>query len=219
MVESEVKVVVNKDIIKPDDNDENIYHRIEEKLKNPKTYFAIGLTIFIVFAVIGLAYAEYQIAHEPTQYSHNIKTIARQITHKVNWTSQVSVMLSIFRNNLTVGLLLFTITLISTGLISFLFYIFNGAVLGYVLGEKLSLHSLMLILPHGIIEIPAIVYFGWIGTRFNMIDYLVIENKSVSDYKDNLIPMFKHLLIASSLLLVSAFVEAFITGRLAGLFS
>jgi len=227
MVEEEIQLRISDDVVKNDSGktvedselSNTIYYKIEEKLKDPKTYFIVGLTIFILFALIGLAYAEFQIHNEPAQYTKNIDTISRQVTHKIKWNSEFSVMIGIFKNNLTVGFILFTITLISSSLVSFLFYMFNGGVLGYVLGRKLSLHSLMLILPHGIIEIPAIVYFGWIGTRFNLIDELIIKRKSISEMKSSLVPMLKHLTFASLLLLVSAFVEAFVTGKIAGLFS
>lgn len=79
--------------------------------------------------------------------------------------------------------------------IIYIFFIINGIVLGLLLSSFSSITYLLLILPHGLIEIGAYVYLSDV----------------IMNLKDDKEKFFKHLGVAFLLLVFAAGVEAFIT--------
>lgn len=78
--------------------------------------------------------------------------------------------LSIFKNNLLI-ILQFYISIIFTNKIAYWLYAVNGVALGYSIGIvlKSNIKLFLLILPHGIFEIPCILATGYIiykGEKF-----------------------------------------------------
>ena len=121
------------------------------------------------------------------------------------------------------------ITLIVTG--SFTFSIltivnilYNGLTLGYLIGNALrngfSLNQLILLtLPHGIFEIPAIIIAGAAGFKipYEIIRYLAGKKEQILT-KEDIKEYLTLALISIILIVIAAFVEAYITPRIAEYF-
>jgi len=105
------------------------------------------------------------------------------------------------------------------GLAPVLFVVLNGMMVGmvvYVVGERIGIDRvIMLLLPHGIIEIPAILlacsYGLWLGRMF--FEKLRGKDVSMNEMVGEAISKFVKTVVP--MLLVSAFVEAYITPMLA----
>lgn len=180
-----------------------------------KTYFRISLTVFMSALIVSLliGYLQPQEVYEST-----LGKIMNKVTSNIDWSDNFSIMVSIWKNNLRVGLMMFVFTTLTNCIMTYIIYSVNGGVVGYVLSKHLNLQSIMLILPHGIIEIPAIFLFGWAGTKYNLITYTFFTKKeNRPPIKEYVMGSLKLIGLGLVLLAVSAFIEAYITPNLANL--
>lgn len=180
-----------------------------------RTYFRISLTVFITALIIGLfiGYLQSQEIYEST-----LDKIVEKVTSNIDWSDNFSIMTSILKNNVKVGLMTFVFTTLTNCVMTYIIYIVNGSVVGYVLSRHLNLQSIMLILPHGIIEIPAIILFGWAGTKYNLITYTFFtKEEEKPPIKEYILGFLKLICLGIALLTVSAFIEAYITPKIANM--
>lgn len=109
----------------------------------------------------------------------------------------------IFFNNLKVVLLLIFLGPLTFGLGSIGILIINGIILGGTLGNiKNDLNLISLLLPHGVIEVPILIFATSVGIKLTF-DLLSMKIK-VKDLSKNLSLILLGLLIAAS-------IETFIT--------
>ncbi len=180
--------------------------------KNNIIYSSITILIFTIGILIGV-------------YNHeNILEIARIIYNLspqgggISLNNKLFLFIFIFtRNTIT------TTLNISLGPIFGLFPLFSLLINGYLIGGIVMeisksygfAYALKGILPHGIFEIPAYLYSSILGFR---IAHIAIKNsfkgeEFINGYINSL---YKELKIVVPLLLIAAFIEAFITTALLG---
>jgi uncharacterized membrane protein SpoIIM required for sporulation len=96
--------------------------------------------------------------------------------------------------------------------------IYNGLPLGYLLKTNPEL-TLFLVLPHGIFEIPAIIIAGAAGFKipYEIVRYLMGKKETVLT-KEDIKEYFTLALISIVLIVIAAFVEAYITPKVAEYF-
>jgi stage II sporulation protein M len=124
----------------------------------------------------------------------------------------------IFINNSTKALMAMILG-IFFGLAPILFVFINGYLIGvvlYIVGMEMGLKNvLMLLAPHGILEIPAIIidcsYGVWLGRMF----YNRVRGHETSIKPYVLHALVQYLKIVLPMLLVAAFIETYITPLLA----
>lgn len=181
-----------------------------------KTFFLFSITIFFASLLFGILIS---FAQPEEVYNRNFEAISDKVTEHIDWSSNFSVMIGILKNNIRVGLIIYILALLLTSAPAYLIYITNGAVVGYVLAKHLNLKAIMLILPHGIIEIPGIIVFGYAGARYNLLtNYFFSENGQKIELRQLLLNSIKVFMLGVSILAISAFIEAYITLNIAQMF-
>jgi len=101
--------------------------------------------------------------------------------------------------------------------------LYNGIMIGYetklALIEDNLMTILVLILPHGIFEVPAIIIAGAAGFKipYEIIRYLM-GKKEQPLTKEDIKEYFKLALISIILIVIAAFVEAYVTPKIAEYF-
>jgi stage II sporulation protein M len=109
----------------------------------------------------------------------------------------------IFLNNLKVACFLIFLGPVTFGLGTFTVLIINALVLGGVFGSiKADLSLMRLLIPHGIIEIPILLFAASIGVKLAL---------NLLKLQINLRLLLKHLVIVIVGLLVAAGIETLIT--------
>ncbi|MDP3741047.1 MAG: stage II sporulation protein M [bacterium] len=129
----------------------------------------------------------------------------------ISWQSAAA----IWRQNLTVGLIAIFLGIIA-GLAPIVIVGFNFAVLGFISGAALFYGGdggpnfwifLITILPHGIVEIPALILSAALGLRFG---FSLINR----EFKKVFVQILQFLPLLAAMFLLAALIEIFITGNL-----
>ncbi len=181
----------------------------DRKFEGLVYHFAFMLAVFFLSAYLGYYSAKTNFVFAGEQ----MKALAKEFSF-VKTLSPLAIFLLIFINNSAKALISTTLGLFA-GIFPVCFVFINGYIVGLVYcvkGEQIGyFRALLYLLPHGVIEIPAILlacsYGTWLGVRF--IKRLRGENVDVkADLKmavkaciRNVIPM----------LLVAALIETFVT--------
>ena len=131
----------------------------------------------------------------------------------------LNMMVDLFLNNTRA-----TAQIILLGLIPFLFlpifsFVFNAVIIGAVVGMYPSMGfsitaALLGIIPHGIFELPAMIYSMALGIYLNIsiIKKMVSKDKKNINMKEILLHIVKsYIFIIIPLLLIASIIEAFIT--------
>jgi len=175
------------------------------------------LVAFLVTALIGYLFA----LKNPEMTAGVVNEIAREMVRKVGPVSNYGfeMFLKIFLNNSRVALLMF-ISGLFFGLGPWFLMATNGFAVGLVVGfshygKGLPLVRLLLaLLPHGIIEIPAIALAGASGILWYR---EAVKGKAGKRFIRGTERAITLLGLSILLLLVAAAVEAYVTPRVAGL--
>ena len=200
----------------------------EEWKRFKEKYLKIFILVFIIFIMIALL-SHVILVNNPDLSQKKFIDLAKKTLEKIPWqASGFRLCLAIFLNNLRVSL--FSILF---GLIPFIFLPILGAITngfnigiitsaisikGYNLGHIL----LSAIVPHAVLELPAIFYAVSIGVSLSyQISKRIIFGYDSSD--EPFILMLKRIFktwvgVIIPLLLVAAIIEAFITPFLAKIF-
>ncbi len=161
----------------------------------------LGIAVFLATSILGYVYPQYWIVE---QFFENVRNILSK--------TGLSLVLAIFLNNLRAAIIVFVggALFIIPGL---LFLGINGLLVGSTIkyaaeefGTPLE-KSILLIVPHGIIEIPAIALAFAFGAR------CFLKCRSLESAAKNILVA---AITITTLLLIAAFVEVFITPRVAG---
>jgi stage II sporulation protein M len=128
---------------------------------------------------------------------------------------------AIFFNNAIKTLLVIALGILF-GAITVLFLIVNGAALGIVFYLSIQSRglwrSLLVLLPHGILELPAVLLGTGIGLMLGRHSVNRLLGKAQTSLGSELVRAFYFFMaVIIPLLLMAAFVEAFVTPALAGL--
>jgi len=180
-----------------------------KKFEGLAYHFAFMLALFFLAAVIGF----YQAQADPFIAGRQVSQLGRFFSFVRN-LSPLEIFLLIFLNN-SIKALISTVSGVFAGIFPACFVFVNGYIVGVVYcvkGSQLGyFKALMYLLPHGVIEIPAILlacsYGSWLGLRF----VKKIRGKDVNLKDDFLFALKACLRYVIPMLLVAAFVETFIT--------
>ena len=127
----------------------------------------------------------------------------------------------IFLNNVTVALLI-TISGIFFGIGPIFFISFNGFIVGvvagvaYFTGKAHAERILLALLPHGIVEIPAIITAG-VGGILWYKEITAGEGGTGERFKKGASTALRFFALSVLLLLIAAIIEAYITPEIAGI--
>ena len=184
-----------------------------------RRFLVLSVVVFGVCAAGGYAASELypRAAEEPLQ---ELSEMASLFTHM----SAVHMMLFIFANNSIVALFA-SFGGIAAGFLPLLILIVNGFLVGIVYSITVATYSSGFffagILPHGVIELPAIffatalgLWLGWSALR-----YVFLKNESRFTVRNKLKRvLYTYLFVVVPLLFVAALIEAFVTPGVLSLF-
>jgi len=127
------------------------------------------------------------------------------------------------KNNLYLIILLIS-GAVTSGITTFINLFYNGLTFGFLVKEALEKgipinEVILLTLPHGIFEIPAIIIAGAAGFKipYEIIRYLAGRKETILT-KEDIKEYLTLTLISIILIVIAAFVEAYITPRIAEYF-
>lgn len=140
------------------------------------------MIVFIIFLFFGALFSKY-FATASSQYSLD----SFKVIH-LNWFTEI-----IFRNTIT--FLVLSSTLFLGNIVSIIFFCVNGFNVGLICGQLPIFQSVVLLLPHGVIEITSYVWLVHAVTHVNHMKINIIR--------------------AYCLLFLAAIIEVFVTPELA----
>ncbi len=187
--------------------------------KNAKEYlFATRYYIIFSAAIFFFSvYFGYALAGSSPEQAKNILEELRKMAEPVKSVSPFGLFLFIFLKNSTAVLIAILFGAI-LGLGPFFAVFSNGVFLGvfaYIFLKKFSIGVFLVgILPHGVIEIPVLFFAAACGFRLwrAVFRRIVFGEKKLSTEFSRIRIFFLNTLLP--LLLVAAFIEAFVTSRL-----
>ncbi|MBW9221537.1 stage II sporulation protein M [Methanothermococcus sp. SCGC AD-155-C09] len=122
--------------------------------------------------------------------------------------SQVDIFFMIIKHNLSTSTLIYL-----SNIFSIPFMAFNAFILAYTLSISNPLIFILLILPHGIIEIPALILCSSAGiVLFTSIVYRLKGNKYLAHMQ--FIDSLRMLLVSTILFVFAGIIESFITFKI-----
>jgi stage II sporulation protein M len=185
-------------------------------LKRLWTYLAASVLLFGLGSLIGTATIFYfpGIADQLAASLAGFVKIFRDLT-------PLQLAGAIFFNNAIKTLLVIALGILF-GAITVLFLIVNGAALGIVFYLSIQSRgrwlSLLVLLPHGILELPAVLLGTSIGLMLGRHSVNRLLGKAQTSLGSELVRAFYFFMaVIIPLLLMAALVEAFVTPALAGL--
>jgi uncharacterized membrane protein SpoIIM required for sporulation len=174
--------------------------------------FSLIFVVFLYICSFLLGYTIIPVASNGEKV-YNVEVLRLQ---KVNF-------IDILRNNLIVIIQLIVGALVF-GLLTVINIVFNGLSFGFLVSrafqKSLSLYAVAsLTFPHGIFEIPAIIVAGAAGFKipYEIVRYLM-GKKEQPLTKEDIKEYITLALISIILIVIAAFVEAYITPRIAEYF-
>jgi stage II sporulation protein M len=181
----------------------------------PRKTFGLLLLVFLAFSFVGYALG----TASPDTALEAVKKLIAQIGPLSD--SSFQNFLKIFANNSMVALLMFLSGLFF-GLGPWFIMAFNGLIVGLVvlavhrMGDMPLGQIILGLVPHGIIEIPAIAIAGVAGIVWYR-ELIKGDGDAAERFKRGAVKGLKLYLLSVVLLLVAALIEAYVTPRVAGL--
>jgi len=169
-------------------------------LKLTRNYIYFAVVLFFVSAFVGFLF--------PENFTFFEKFL-RDLVDKVENLSLLGLMWFIFKNNVTSA---FTAVIfgIFLGIFPVMNALINGSVLGYVFSKASAVAGfsvILLLLPHGIFELPAIFIALGLGMRLGMFVF-VPSGKKLKEFRDRLWGSLKvFFTIVLPLLIIAAIIE------------
>lgn len=185
------------------------------KMKTPKQIFVVLVLLFLISTSAGL-FAAFAAPEGALRIVHKIAS-----EFAVPSPEPFENFQRIFLNNIVVASLI-TASGIFFGIGPIFFISFNGFVVGLVAGVAYSTgrapadRILLALLPHGVVEIPAIITAG-VGGILWYREIVAGEGRAGERFKNGALKALKMLAISVLLLLVAAIIEAYITPEVAGI--
>lgn len=185
---------------------------IAESFKKEKSMFLISFLIFFAFLGIGLFVGSQFGDRIEKLLNEVLKNMFERILKNVNNKSEL--FWAILKNNMKVYLLTITIGTLTFGIVSLFVLISNGTLVGLVIpisAKKSSLiKTLLLLLPHGVIEIFAFITGAVASALF--LEYLISKKGKSQQELRSVLKRFAILsTTGAGLLVIAAMIEAYIT--------
>ncbi len=194
--------------------------RLVRYLYGIRLFIATVVALFLLSAAAG-----YMLPAASPGFSDALFSELQDKAGSLSGKSPAAVMLSIFANNAAVSLIALLLGL-AAGLLPLVFVVSNGMVIGIMLEmivEKLGAAGGAAvfaagILPHGVLELPAVLVSTAIGLRLGYVALRALFKGDVAvaaELKDGLL-VFLFWIVP--ILFVAAFVEAFVTAAILAYF-
>jgi stage II sporulation protein M len=189
-----------------------IYNTLREEriyLWRIRAYVWFALILFLLSVLSGALYAHY-FPTETAAYMEQLQSFFSTIAKQTPWQT----FLSIFGNNLNA---MFTVVAMGlfAGLFAFVFLVVNGFLLGMVGQLFLQKAALLVffagIVPHGIIEIPCMLFAAAIGLRIGATAITRLFGKSGGLIEEVALGLKFVTLILMPALALAALIETYIT--------
>ncbi len=164
--------------------------------------------LFLLSVIAGLSTPPRQGEELSEALKEQFRPLA-ELHNTTDLTSLTSLTLSIFMNNLRVTLLNLVLGVSVIGPAGVMMV--NGYVVGVVLSSRADLISgVALILPHGLVEIPTLIYSAALGTHLGI---TILSNvfRNPAAIKKVFREVMGKIPILALLLLVAALIEVFVT--------
>ncbi len=178
--------------------------------------FVLGLLlIFLAASFFGYAYS----LHNPENTLRIVRKLAEHIGSPPS--SDVHTFLKIFANNSMVALLS-TVSGLLFGLGPWLIMAFNGFIAGLVVGFVTETgrysftQTLLGLVPHGVIEIPALAMAGAAGIIWYR-EIVSGEGSGAERFKRGMRKALTMLVLSVLLLLIAALIETYVTPKVSGI--
>lgn len=184
-----------------------------EYIYSLKKYLLIITDIFILSLIMGLL-----VSIKNPGLSENYLVMFKESFGWIKTLNPLVIMLLIFLNNALKSLLALVLGL-GLGIIPVLFVAGNGIILG-MLADTISrqqgtLFVMAAILPHGIIEVPAILISAGIGLRLGYVMYLSLKGMKAEMKPELRQGVRFYMRVILPLLFIAAMVETFVTPLIA----
>lgn len=148
-------------------------------LKDSRTYLGIAFLLFAIGFGLGMVNADF-LQRVVIDQLKGLQEVSGKLSQSPN--PELSFFIFIFFNNAIKGVLMIYLGILA-GVIPVFFLLVNGMVLGYLI-ESQAAHGSNLadlvfkgLLPHGIIEIPAIIIASAFGIKFGMVSLRTLGRK------------------------------------------
>lgn len=178
-----------------------------------KLLIIIMFSLFLFGILLGVLTASYLLQFNPRL----VEDVVNQIRHTIGFAPKpytIETALNIFIRNTSVTLLTMALgfLIVVPGLIIFI----NGTIVGflayvvtYISGSIII--SLASLIPHGIVEVPAILIAAALGTRIGIDLWRYVIKRKKIDTTKTLGTVIKILMITISLLALASIIETYIT--------
>lgn len=185
--------------------------------RNVIWYFLFLGALFILSSLAGYYHAQ----SNPELAKENVEMISAEFSIIKDF-NPLLIFAFIFLNN-SLKALIATATGFFFGIFPIFFIVFNGYIIGiviFVAGLEMGVYRVLLhLIPHGILEVPAILlacsYGLWVGNLFYR---NVVKNQKIPIKKAIIEAILKCLRVVFPILLVAALIETFITPFIAGIY-
>jgi len=166
-------------------------------LKESKWYFVFSLGLFCLFFLVGFAF--------PIFFREQILELIAKLTDLLVGKSLLSSIFIIFLNNLRASLLAMIFGIL-VGIVPLAITVVNGYLLGFVsrgVVEEEGVFILWKLLPHGIFELPAVLFSVGLGLKIGA-SLFSRKRKTKEEFKESL-RFF--IFVVLPLLLIAAVIE------------
>lgn len=200
----------------------NIAKTLKDRYSQEKGFFLRSLARTFVFLLLLFAlsaYAGFAASHKDPEAARNFFELIRQNLEQkgfFNATGNLELFALIFFNNTFAS-----VVTVAAGIIPFIFLsavsiLGNGFMLGVVWAVssfegKRAADMILAILPHGIVELPALFYAGSLGIYLTLTVSKKLLGRDVSVKRGFADIARSFVLVVVPLLLLAAFLEAFVT--------
>jgi stage II sporulation protein M len=185
----------------------------EEYTVGTSRYFFILLGVFFIASTLGYSFA----SNNPQAGKSFVDQVFEGFKF-IDFSNPLEVFSIIFLNN-TLKSLVSILTGFFFGIFPFIFIFINGYLVGmvvFVKGSEVGFQTVILsLLPHGILEIPAVILASAYGMRLGNLFYRKVfkgDSMSISDAMKFFLMRFVRVIVP--ILLAAALVETFITPAL-----
>lgn len=194
----------------------DIKNEIKSTFADNKFLILFSATAFIISLILGYVYQ--------ASLHETFAPVVQEISNNLEQGVITFSFKDIFINNIVIVFEVFILGIIFC--FSIIILLFNGFFLGYFIGAQDNLfYSLMLIIPHGIFELPSLILAtsaGFVLFKFIYKSVKSYNNSSEGSFKNKMenavdinFKYFKQavvlLVISAILMMIAAFVEVYVT--------
>ncbi len=182
-----------------------------EYFYSTRKYFIAAAAVFIISFLAGILISE-----KYPDASGNVLKLLKDAFGGITALDPLEMLIEIFKNNIRNSFAALLLGL-AFGIVPFTFAVLNGIVLGVIVDffvkTKGALFVLAAILPHGIIELPAVLMSVGIGFRLGHAAYLsLMRLKTACELMNELRQaIIFYVKIIAPLLLLAALIESNVT--------